>query len=74
MPTDCPLRVRPAITDLLLKRPEFDGVPDHELIFRANVRLGLARLGAIQGIAVADRVTAIAVLVGIPDRTEGGLV
>jgi hypothetical protein len=74
MPTDCPLRVRPAITDLLLKRTEFHGVPDQELIFRASVRLGLARLGAIQGIAVADRVTAIAVLVAMPDRTDCGLV
>jgi hypothetical protein len=68
---DSPLGVRPAIADLLLKRPEFQGVPDDELIYRANVRLGLARLGAIRGIVA---LIALAVLVGIPDRTEGGLV
>jgi hypothetical protein len=71
---DSPLGVRPAIADLLLKRPEFQGVPDDELIFRASVRLGLARLGAIRGIVVTNRLIALAVLVGIPDRTEGGLV
>ena len=74
MLTDRPLRVRPAIIDLLLKRTEFDGVPDQELIFRASVRLGLARLGAIRGIVVTDRVMAIAVLVAMPDRTDCGLV
>jgi hypothetical protein len=48
-------------------------VPDHELIFRANARLGLARLGAIRGFVVTDRAMAIAVLVAMPDRTDCGL-
>jgi hypothetical protein len=59
---------------VILARPDFRAVPDDELIYRANIGLGLARLGAIRGIVVTDRLMAIAVLVGMPDRTHDGLV
>jgi hypothetical protein len=67
------LRVKREVTERLLARQEFKGIPDDEVIYRANVRLGLARLGAISGIRVTDRVMAIAVLVGMRDQTEFGM-
>ncbi len=55
---------------MLLNRDELKNVSTEELMYRAEVRLGLARLGPIRGIRVKERAMAIAVLVGMPDRTE----
>ena len=52
------------------QRDELKNVSTEGLIHRAEVRLGLARLGPIRGVRVRERTTAIAVLVGMPDRTE----
>jgi hypothetical protein len=68
--TECPLRVRKDAIEILLNRDELKNVSTEELIYRAEVRLGLARLGPIRGIRVKERAMAIAVLVGMPDRTE----
>ena len=70
---DSRLRVCPSMEAHLLNLPEFKTVVTDELIYRAQVRLGLARLGSIQGVRVTDRAMAIAILVGMPDRTEFGL-
>jgi hypothetical protein len=58
----------------LLRLPAYRDVSEAEVIYRAEVRLGLARLGAIKGISVRDRVTAIALLEGIRDNTAEGMV
>jgi hypothetical protein len=68
--TECPLRVRKDAVQILLNRSELKNVSTEVLIYRAEVRLGLARLGPIRGVRVTDRGMAIAVLVGMPDRTE----
>ncbi len=70
---EAPLRVNPDKRPFLLSYPEFIDVPTDELIYRAEVRLGLARQGAIRGIRIDDRAMAIAILIGIPDRTEDGM-
>lgn len=71
--SDSRLRVCPGMEAYFLNLPEFKTVATGELIYRAEVRLGLARLGSIRGIRVTDRAMAIAILAGIPDRTEFGL-
>lgn len=69
-----PLRVRPELVGCLLELALYRDLPDAEVIYRAGVRLGLARLGAINGIQVHDRATAIAVLEGIRDNSAAGMV
>lgn len=69
-----PLRVRPELVEQLLGIPAYRDLSDAEVVYRAEVRLGLARLGAITGIQVRDRLTAIAVLEGILDNTAAGMV
>ena len=71
--SDSRLRVCSGMETYFLNLPEFKTVVTEELIYRAKVRLGLARLGSIQGIRVTDRAMAVAILVGMPDRTEFGL-
>jgi len=67
------LRVKTKVAQELLSRSEFKSLATEELLYRAKLRLGLSRCGAIRGIAVTDRVMAIAVLVAIPDQTAFGL-
>jgi hypothetical protein len=66
--------VRPDVVEQLLGLAEYRSLTDVEVIYRAKVRLGLARLGAITAIQVHDRATAIAVLEGIRDNTAAGMV
>jgi len=68
------LRVRPELVERLLQPGAYRNLTDSELKYRAHVRLGLARLGAIKGIRVHDRSMAIAVLEGIRDNTAAGMV
>lgn len=64
------LRVKPEWVSQLLNVPAFQETETEELLDRARMRLGLARYGAIRGIRVHDRAMAIAILMGVPDRTE----
>ncbi len=67
---EAPLRVRAEKVPYLLRHPEFINVPTDELIYRAEVHLGLAQRGSIRGIRVNDREMAIAVLLGVRDNTD----
>ncbi len=67
------LKVKQKLNTELLSRPEFASLSTEELLYRARLRLGLARCGAIRGIRVCDRSMAIAILLGIRDNTAFGL-
>jgi hypothetical protein len=68
------LRVKPQMEQLLLELPLYKEVCTAALIERAEMRLGLVRLGSIRGIRATDRVTAIGILEGLIDNTAAGMV
>lgn len=68
------MRVKPEFAEALLNLPQYRDVPYSQLVYRARLRLGLARLGSIKGIKVDSRVMAIAVLEAVKDATAFGMV
>lgn len=72
--TDMRLRVKPELVEQLLHMPKYRDMKYIDLIEAAEVRLGLARRGAIKGIRVTDRAMAIAILEAMPDNTHAGMV